>query len=103
MDDRKYIHWLLRLYVLGLAASAVPALLPFGQNLWRNLHSLSAHLPNDIGLYFLAEHINDGVQTHLLLDREALVVLANDHSEQFSIGCLHPLAPEVVVLQFIVC
>jgi hypothetical protein len=31
------------------------------------------------------------------------VVLANDHSEQFSIGCLHPLAPEVVVLQFIVC
>lgn len=47
-----------------------------------------------------AEHIDDGVEGHLLLDIQLLLIVVRDHGrEQFRVVRLHLFAFEVVVLE----
>jgi hypothetical protein len=62
-------------------------------------HASLLHLIYDIVLDLTAEHVNDGRETHLLLNAQILMVVAHDHIEEISIVLLHFLALEVVILQ----
>lgn len=60
---------------------------------------LSVHFVDDVVFYLVAEHVDDGVEGHLLGDAQVPVVVLHDHREQLAVESLHLLAAEVVILQ----